>query len=398
MGYNTSAITTTLIAKLTPVGRRKLILTNNNLVSSFSLGDSDANYSAALPLTTGQVPSDSGDVGTFSSISNSVGENVSIKSMLMVNNTGVTNKSVEPQSSEVSSEIISNGLSTYTYASGYIRQNIVNRANTQTDSLVNLFYSFNLPLNSNDDYKFTGLTSAQGGYSDTALNTLAQNKIVVIALNNTVYGEVIDGKSIKVGIKTFISNYTLYGSYQNTGQPLSNLDAAYTDQTTQTNFLGDNITLLFSDQIKKPNNDSSLSWSTGWGTIKPFSVNSKQPYNFISDTNINQNVDQAVGIAYLDKGFIVITHPDIVNWFDATGTTISCDSISTSIMQNITCIANRGEFGSSTNTTFTASDTPRISEVGLYDVDNDLIAIAKTDRHLVKNVNEFLALGIKISV
>lgn len=398
MGYNTSAITTTLIAKLTPVGRRKLILTNNNLVTSFSLGDSDANYSAALPLTTGQVPSDSGDVGTFSSISNSVGENVSIKSMLMVNNTGVTNKSVEPQSSEVSTEIVYNGLSTYAYASGYIKQNVINRTDTQTDSLVNLFYSFNLPLNSNDDYKFTGLTSAQGGYSDTALNKLAQNKIVVIALNNAVYGEVIDGKSIKVNIKTFLSNYTLYGSYQNTGQPLSNLDAAYTDQTTQTNFLGNNITLLFSDEIKKPNNDSSLSWSTGWGTIKPFSVNSKQPYNFISDTNINQNVDQAVGIAYLDKGFIVITHPDIVDWFDATGTTISCNSISTSIMQNITCIANRGEFGSSTNTTFTASDIPRISEIGLYDVDNDLIAIAKTDRHLVKNVNEFLALGIKINV
>jgi hypothetical protein len=34
----------------------------------------------------------------------------------------------------------------------------------------------------------------------------------------------------------------------------------------------------------------------------------------------------------------------------------------------------------------------------LYDTDNELIAIAKLDRHLLKNVNEFLALGVKISI
>ena len=31
-------------------------------------------------------------------------------------------------------------------------------------------------------------------------------------------------------------------------------------------------------------------------------------------------------------------------------------------------------------------------------IDGALIAIAKPDRHLIKNVNEFLALGIKITI
>ena len=36
--------------------------------------------------------------------------------------------------------------------------------------------------------------------------------------------------------------------------------------------------------------------------------------------------------------------------------------------------------------------------LGLFDENNNLIAIAKTDRHISKNVNEFLALGIKITL
>jgi hypothetical protein len=398
MGYNTSATTITLTAKLTPTGRKKLILTNNNLVSSFSLGDSDANYNAALPLLTGEVPGDGGNIGTYSSQTNSVAPNVSMKSILLVNNTGITKKDVEIQSSEVVINTIANGLTSVDTT--FLTQNVVDRNNTSTDSLVNLYYSFNLPVSSNDDYKFTGLTSSQGGFSDTALSGLAQTKIIVIGVDNTKYGELIDGKTIKVELTTSASTYTIYSTYQNTGQPQSVLDGTYSDPSENTKFLGDNISLLFSDGIKKPSGDALLSWSTGWSTVKPFAVNGKQPYNLVTDTNISEYVDESVGVAYLDKGFIVITNPTIVNAFSAstTATTVTFNSVSTSVEQNITCIANRGEFGTSTNATFTYSDTPRISEIGLYDIEGDLIAIAKTDRHLVKNINEFLALGVKISV
>jgi hypothetical protein len=68
------------------------------------------------------------------------------------------------------------------------------------------------------------------------------------------------------------------------------------------------------------------------------------------------------------------------------------------VFQNITCIANRGEFGNSTNTTFSTSDVPRISEIGLYDNLGNLIAVGKTDRHITKNVNEIKVFNVKISL
>ncbi len=61
MGFNTSSTTINLTAKLTPLGRQKLISTNNALITSFSLGDSDANYSVTEPLTSGFVPSIGGN-------------------------------------------------------------------------------------------------------------------------------------------------------------------------------------------------------------------------------------------------------------------------------------------------------------------------------------------------
>lgn len=397
MGYNTSATTITLTAKLTPIGRQKLILTNNNLISSFSLGDSDANYYTPLPLTTGQVPTDSGLIGPFSTISNSVGNNIIITTPLLVNETGVTKKAIQEQSNNLSVTTVTNGITTISGSN--ITHNTVSR-DSIVDPLTNLFYSFNLPLNSTDDYNFTGLTTNFGGFSNTGLSGLAQTNILVIGIGNSMYGEMLDGKSLKVEITTTASTYTIYSTFQNNGTPYSIQDVNYTENASNTQLFGKNIVLLFSDDIQKPNGDSSLSWSTGYNSIKPFTINGKRLYNLVTDSNVSQTADTAVGIAYLDKGFIVITEPTIVSDLSiiTSATTVTFNSISTDITQNVTCIANRGEFGISTNRTFESDDTPRISEVGLYDADGDLIAIAKTDRHIEKGVNEFLALGIKISL
>ena len=56
MGFNT----TTLNAKLTPYGRKQLISTNNSLITSLALGDSDANYNTPALLGIGQVPAEAG--------------------------------------------------------------------------------------------------------------------------------------------------------------------------------------------------------------------------------------------------------------------------------------------------------------------------------------------------
>lgn len=400
MGFNTSATTTTLTAKLTPIGRQLLVSNNNSLITAFGLGDSDANYRVSLPLESGEIPSDGGNVGPNFSVSNSTGPNPQIKSVLLVNGSGVLLKAVESQSINISSETLANGQVIVSGSS--LSHNLINRNNNTTDSLVNLYYSFGLPLDSSDDYNYTGVTSVNGGFSDTAVSGIAQSNILVIGIDNTTYGELIDGKTIKLELSTTAGTFTIYSTFENKNTSLAVQDVNIVETSISTASISNNIAFLFSDDIMTPNGgDPAYSWATGYNTIKPFSVNQKKLFNLTTNSNLAQTADTAVGIAYLDKGFLVITHPTIVNAFDMSGssaTTVTLDSVSTAVFQNITCIANRGEFGGSTNPTFGPTDVARISEVALYDNQGNLIALAKPDRHILKNVNQFLALGIRISL
>lgn len=400
MGFNNSSANISLTAKLTPAGRRRFATNSSNtLISGFSLGDSDANYYASIPLSSGQIPAESGDIGSNSTASNSTAQVAAIKSFLVVNANGIVIKPIETRNSNVVVNTTSIGQ---VIVSGInLTHNYINRLNYNTDSLVNLFYSFGLPVNSKDDVKFTGTTFNNGGYADTSLSGLAQNNIIVIGINNTQYGEMLDGKQIKVHFETSAATYEIYSTFMNKDTSKEVQDANYRDTSIEATKIDSNIAFLFSDSIQKPNNDSSLSWATGFGLRRPFSLNSKQLFNLQTDTNTSSIADKLVGIAYLDKGFIVITNPIITSAFTSSltsATTITFDSVSTEIYQTVTCIADRGEFGSSSNSTFTSGDTPRISEVALYDNTGVLMAIAKSDRHITKNINEFLALGIKISL
>lgn len=400
MGYNSTATTLTLTAKLTPLGRQKMVSTNNALIKTFSLGDSDANYYTNLTLGSGQVPGVGGDIGPNNTVGNSTTQSVGMKTMLIVNSSGALRKPVSSQSINILSEILPNGFTTITGAS--ISQNVVNRDDLTTDPLVNLYYSFGLPLNYNDDTRYTGVTYTNGGFSDTALSAFSTSKILVLAINNANYGECIDGKTVKIELPTSAGTYTIYSTFQGAANNLVTMDTMLSDSALQTNQYGNNIAVLVSDDIMTPNGGNpSLSWATGYNTEKPFSLNRKQTYNFQTNSNMGVTADTLVGIVYLDKGFVVITNPTIVNNYTssmASATTISFNSVSTNVYQSVTCIADRGEFGSTTNPTFDVGDIPRISEVGLFDENNNLIAVAKTDRHINKNVNEFLALGIKITL
>lgn len=400
MGYNSSSSQISIIAKLTPYGRAAMVSNNNSFITSFSLGDSDANYYAALSLTSGQVPAEAGEIGPNNSVSNSTTQNADLKSVLVVNGNGILKKPVELNSNIISNELIANGQ--VTISGSNLSFNVVNRNDYATDSLVNLYYSFGLPLNSKDDQLYTGITSANGGYSDTAFSGLSTSKILVVGIKNSTYGETLDGKEIKFNLTTTAGTYTIYSTFQNKGASARVEDANLRDTSTVAGKLDSNVALLFSDNILTPNGGSgSLSWGTGFGSVKPFSLNGKQLYNFQTNTTLGQSADTIVGVAYLDKGFVVITHPTIVGAYNAisgTGSTMTFNSISTAVFQNITCIANRGEFISSTNKTFGGGDTVRISEIGLYDKEGRLVAVGKTDRHITKNLNSPLYLGVKISL
>jgi hypothetical protein len=404
MGYNSTATTLTLTARLTPIGRQKMISTNNGLIKTFSLGDSDANYYTNLLLSTGEVPSIAGNIGVNNTSSNSTASVNGLKSTLIVNSSGLLTKSVGSQSTNILTEFETVG---YTTISGSnLTFSTINRLDYTTNSKTNLYYSFGLPITNNNFTTFTSTTATNGGYADTAFSAFATNNILVISVDNSTYGEIIDGKSLKIELATSANTYTIYSTYQNGSQPLNALDGLLTDNSNvKSNIFGSNVSMLVCDSIKTPNGGNPyLSWSTGYNLNRPFSFAGKIPYNYQTNSNLSLTADTLVGIAYLDKGMIVITDPNIVNSYAAsvtsatTATTISFDSQSTGVYQIVNCIADRGEFGSTTNPTFEFDDIPRISEVGLYDDVGNLIAYAKPDRHINKNINEFLALSIKISV
>lgn len=401
MGYNSTATTITLTAKLTPIGRQRMISTNNGLIRTFSLGDSDANYYTNLPLLTGQVPSIAGNIGVNNTNSNSTAKAVGIKNPIIVNSSGLLTKAVSTQSTSILSEYETVG---YTTISGdSLTYSVINRTDYTTDPKTNLYYSFGLPITDANITTFTAKTSTNGGYADTAFSGFASNKILVISVDNSNYGELIDGKTLKIDLPTSAGTFTIYSTYQYSSQPLSILDGTFTDNNNpRSGIFGLNVSMLVCDAIQTPNGgDPSLSWATGYNLDRPFSFNGKKTYNYQTNSNLSLTADTLVGIAHLDKGFIVITNPTIVNAYTAsaaTATTVSFNSQSVGVYQIVNCIADRGEFGSTTNPTFEFNNIPRISEVGLYDDVGNLIAYAKPDRQIPKNINEFLALSIKISV
>jgi hypothetical protein len=175
-----------------------------------------------------------------------------------------------------------------------------------------------------------------------------------------------------------------------------------------------------SDSVQKPNNDSNKSWSTGYDSFKPFSLNGKELINVqtVADTQIYS--DKIAGVMYLDKGIFAITDEYIVEnialdfsgnsntnilnnglglyYYSASTYNTTIDSIQNDFVQNIVCIAARGEFYNSQNATLTVNDDVRISEIAITDVAGNILAIGKTDRQIVKKKNDFVVFDVQIII
>jgi hypothetical protein len=431
MGFINSASTITVRARLTKLGREKILTNNNKIFSHFILGDSDANYNTSEKLTTGLVPTNSGDIGYNSSTNDNISENVFVNSKLYVTVSPNTKKQVEPNSSSISMNSFFVGETTVsgsnlTYVS-------LDKSDT-SNKFTNLFKSLSLPIRSVDSNIFTGTTSKNGGWSDTPFSGLGVNNILLGVIGNDQYGELIDGKSIKIqlpvytgfttgGTPTGITTYDIYSTFPKTTIPKATLDTEIRDISSYPKALfGNNINVsyLVSDSIQKPNNDSSKSWATGYDSFKPFSLNGKELINVqtVADTSIYS--DKIAGVMYLDKGIFAITDEYIVEniAIDFTGDTNTyttnnglglyyytastyntvIDSVQNDFVQNIVCIAARGEFYNSQNSTLTVNDDVRISEIAITDVAGNVLAIGKTDRQIVKKKNDFVVFDVQIII
>lgn len=329
-----------------------------------------------------------------------------------------------------------------------------------TEKNTNYFMSFNMPIEYNS--LASGSTLA---LSSPELFQLNVDKMVIIPIPREEYNELIDGRSVTFTVPQFsgasaVSAKTIVSSTYSTLQKKDN-DI----------LLGNNIAFLFSDNINLPYSGNSnggttihtgnTTWNTTSFANRPAAVpytdlsagadinTDKRPFNSVKfavpvtstyPTNTNQgyNYDIPVGFIALDKGYLVITHPDIVNnipWTSGhnlysntsnagatsattniyfTSTTISETSftdINIAYKTSVVCIGMPGEFYFTNNPSWDLNknaqefnngtnnfDSIYVTEIGLYNRIGEMIAVAKLSEPLEKNYTNLLTFNLSIDV
>jgi|2_EtaG_2_1085320.scaffolds.fasta_scaffold07049_4 hypothetical protein len=437
MGFLSTANTITVTAKLTTSGRRRLLEETNIIFSKFILGDSDANYQTSERLKTGQVLANSGNLGENSTVNDNIASQIRIHSKLYKGAGQTFMKNVEinsniignPEIVELGERIVSGSNLTY----------VTIDRNDHTSEFSNYFASLNLPIKTGDVNSFSSNTQNTGGFAETGFSGFASNKILIGVIDGNSYGEMIDGKSIKCdlpvytgytigGSPTGVTTYEIYSTFPNTYRPLTQLDSEYEDLSIWSSGIfgpGPNVSYLVCDNVRRPNGDPTKSWSTGYDTFKPFSVNNKSIINISTPTPLNPNglfEDKVVGFVDIAKGVIAITEPEIVNniatdfsgdtetgievndlgLYFYTGSTYNTtiDSIINNLVQHIICKAGVGEFYRSESETINNGfDDVRITEIGIVNSSvNDLLAIGKLDRQITKTMGDFVIFDVQIII
>lgn len=398
MAFTNNITNIEVTAKLTPYGRQQLLSSSSgDLIKKFTLGDSDANYFSTTPLNFGEVPNSSGSVGFDNTQLNSVHSLVDIKNKVFYNSSGSFFKPVPADSSKVISTLKYTAPITYvTSATDY---KLISK-DDYSSSDVNLLRSIYQPITESELFNFSGLSYSNGGYLNTTLEYISNNDVLLVNLSGSTYGELINGRNVSVNISTSGGTYELFSTFQRTTISNSIQDSNYRETSTNSKTFGENVVYLFSDQIQKPNSDSSKTWGKGFNSLKPFSSKGKEFFNYIDNVSLNLVRDKAVGYVLLDKGFVVITNPDIISDFDLNNDSISVTygSVSTEVSQEVVCIVERGEFNVSSNPTYSDGENIRVSEIGLYDNNSNLVALGKINKQLELGANQFMAISVKITV
>ncbi len=327
-----------------------------------------------------------------------------------------------------------------------------------TEKNTNYFMSFKLPI------QYSSFASGSTlALSHPELLQVNVDKIIVAPIPREYYSELIDGRSVTLSIPqlsglTAMSAKTIVSSTYSTFQ-----------KTDSSILLGSNIAFLFSDDINRPysgttgNGNIAHSANTTWNTTNYMNRPAAVPYSdtvtydlntdtrSFSSTNFsvpvtssypsasnNQgyNYDIPVGYICLDKGFIVITHPKIVNnipwsqglneisntpnvsgdksniyFTSTTNSQLSFADIGINYETSVVCIGMPGEFYFTNNPSWDLAgntqelingtnnfDSVFITEVGLYNVNHELIAVAKLSEPVEKTYTNLLTFNLTIDV
>lgn len=331
----------------------------------------------------------------------------------------------------------------------------------RTDTLskeANYFSSFGLP------YEYNALSSGSTlAKQYPEIYQINRDKIVIAPIPKENYSELLDGRSITIDVPqlsgaTSISAKTIYSSTYTT-----------LTKTDSNPILGNNIAFLFSDELNLPytgkTNGGTISHSanTTWGlglsyTERPPAVSyadlltddintDKRPWssvtlsngvpeNYPTNTNQGYNYDIPLGFVALDKGFIVFTHPSIVDnipwslgqeehtnapnvaagtsniYFSAAPTSnLSYIDISIEYKTTVVCLALPQEFYFSNNPSWdflynynemlnqtNGFESVYVTEVGLYNRLTELVAVAKLSEPLEKTYTNIINFTLNIDV
>lgn len=342
------------------------------------------------------------------------------------------------------------GSTVFTLNDDEVKFTLAQRTDITSREFGNLFSTFNLPIT--DEQK--ALYQPGGIFSNTGFENFNVDSVIVVNIPKNLYGELILGNSIQFTVPVYDNalsantQYTIRSVYYDPGadnivgaprterlqsydNPLrldsvqgngfaseristSYIHASTNKSSADTNSES-NVVYLFSDNIAPPISGTSWLSGTSYSSANPRDLAIlRGPFR-----------DVPVGIAYLDKGFFVITHPTIVNnfpWSAGTTSTTSTDlftdifftgspfnisatyrSFVTEFVQTIVCTALPNEFFTTTNPTYTAemlsnNDPVYITEIGLYNENLELIAIAKPSQPIPKTRTSFFSFTIQIKV
>lgn len=329
--------------------------------------------------------------------------------------------------------------------------------------LTNYFMSFNLPYTESIFPTDSLLSSLK-----PELQQLNVDKIIITPIDKADYNEILDGRSITMVVPQ-TSGAT--GSGAVSAKTVVSSTYGVLEKKENSELLGSNVSFLFCDEINLPytgttaNGTRDKSSVTTWNPVSSYadrppavSYRDLEGSDIGSDTRPFASVNQAVsvgevyptqtatgykydipvGFAALDKGWFILTHPDIVDnipYTDGvklsdglpnTGATSSTTEIyftDTSVSQatftdinveyktSIIAIVMTTEFFFTNNPTWDRQknyqeqqtgtfgfDSVSISEIALYNAKGEIIAISKLDRPLEKQYNDIVTFNLDINI
>ena len=330
---------------------------------------------------------------------------------------------------------------------------LVNR-NSLNEELSHYFRSVNLPATA---AKFSESSPLSLAYPE--LQQLNVDEFVIANIPSSYYDEIIDGRSVTwkvpqlsgsslTSTTVVSSTYGTFSKKQESPLLGNNIAFLFSDEinlpnsgTTDGGAI-DRSSIESWDTVNYLDRPSAVSYQNlqsedintdqrSWGSVD---LSKTVTENYPTNTNQGYNYDIPVGFVALDKGLMVITHPTLVDnmaWSEGklspsgasnTGETTSdiywnsdssveFFSINISYRTSIICMALPNEFFFTNNPTWNYEanldayqqgtndfDPTFVTEVGLYNTNEELIAISKFDRPKEKGYTGLLTFTIKLDV